>query len=177
MKLCVGGWLLSACKHILRPWRLEGSCSPPMGDSLTPARPPQSKERRLNPSGVRRRAPLTLSGRKKKVPFSPLTSWFFFLFLFSSSGFLLPDGELGVLHRRPRPLHHAQRLHVRQRVRGGGARPEAGCLPQAAVPERTRLLLCESLQHTPRRARGGRQPRQPWICKSSRFQNPRTSSG
>lgn len=141
MKLCVGGWLLPAWKHILRPWRLEGSCSPPMGDSLTPARPPQSNESRLIPVGS---PACALRRKKKRCPI--FSSDLLFCFL--------PEGQFGVLHRRPRPLHHAQRLHVRQRVRGRGARPEAGCLPQAAVPERTRFLLCESPTHTATCTRG-----------------------
>lgn len=56
---------------------------------------------------------------------------------------LSTEDEPGVLHRHPRPLHHDEWLHVRQCLWGWGALPEAGHLPQTALPECWGLLLCK----------------------------------
>lgn len=142
----VGGWLLSACKHLLRPRHLEGSCWP-RGLQPRPSKAPphtHSKEG-LNPSGL---TDVWCQGKKCPIFATNLLCCFFLSPAPASPSFPPSEGQFGVLHRRPRPLHHAERFHVRQRVRGRGARPEAGCLPQAAVPERARLLLRKSRKHT-----------------------------
>lgn len=103
---------------------------------------------------------------RKHIPSSTLTCQFFYLlcvslspalsvlFMFFPPSFSPSESQSGVLHRCPCPLHHAERFHVRQRVWGWGARPETGCLPQAALPKCSRLLLCKLLSHRQTREEG-----------------------